>query len=59
MFTLKIETTGSAFSESGSTEVARLLKVAADKVRDGYRTGNLLDINGNTCGKFRLTGVSE
>ena len=56
-FILEIDTDNDAFSdESGGLdlEVARLLKVAADKVRNGYAHGTLFDINGNKVGSFKF-----
>lgn len=62
MFTLKIETGNAAFHPehgSGVGEVTSLIREAADNVARGKRSGVLLDSNGNTVGKFRLTNVKE
>ena len=59
MFRLKIETGNAAFGDSISEsleEIARLLQVAAERVRAGADEGNLIDYNGNTVGSFALKG---
>lgn len=33
-------------------EVARLLREVADKVKNGYTHGPIIDVNGNTVGRF-------
>ena len=37
-------------------EIARILEEAAEKIRDGNREGILLDVNGNSVGKYKITG---
>lgn len=51
-FTLTIETGNAAFEESRSAELARILTEVAYKVSSGQTDGTVLDINGNTVGKF-------
>lgn len=64
-FSLKIECGGTAFCLlddnnefflEPSEEVARLLELAASRVRQGYKEGSLLDVNGNSAGSFKFTG---
>lgn len=61
MFTLKIYTDNAAFEDCQGTEVARILRVAADAVEGSHMlTGsleqNLRDINGNKVGSWKLSG---
>lgn len=35
-------------------EIYRILREAAVKVRDGWDTSSLYDVNGNTVGSFKL-----
>lgn len=55
MFRLEIETDNAAFEEDPSAEVARILAVAAVRIKGGYTAGELRDINGNFVGRFDLT----
>lgn len=51
MFTLKIETDNAAFEDDNLlAEVARILRVAADKVEQGDHPASLRDVNGNKVG---------
>lgn len=52
--TVFIETDNDAFAEDASTEAARLLRKAADQIERGYLSKNLIDINGNSVGKFEF-----
>lgn len=67
-FNLTIRTNAAAFriesndegngTHAPETEVVRLLREAADKIEQGYGTvhrASLLDINGNTVGRFEFT----
>jgi hypothetical protein len=54
MLRVKIETDNDAFAGHGEQEVARLLRLVADRVEDGQLDGQLMDINGNRCGAFDL-----
>lgn len=59
MFRMEIFTGGAAFrDEYGNPdatgyEVSRLLKDVAEKVKHGYASGNLIDINGNRVGSWK------
>lgn len=55
-FTLRIDIKGSALREDLDYELPRLIREVADKIADGRREGNVLDINGNACGSFKVTG---
>lgn len=63
MFTLEIKTGNAAFQseydfDTKTTmrfELARILRDTADKLEDGISDyGNVLDINGNHCGKWEI-----
>ena len=53
MITIKIKTDNAAF-ECGDleSESARIIRVAAQLIENGQESGALLDINGNTVGRF-------
>lgn len=53
---MKIEfnTSGAAFEDCGDTEVERILEEIIRKVKNGHSEGKILDINGNTIGKWSL-----
>jgi len=55
MFKLKIDTGNEAFSPDATYEVARILKVASEKLEEGFSDGTLYDSNGNKVGEFSLT----
>ncbi|KPK74218.1 MAG: hypothetical protein AMJ84_00055 [Acidithiobacillales bacterium SM23_46] len=55
---LEIEGNGSAFADGGETETARLLRQAANRIEAGHDCGNLLDINGNTCGAWSFEATA-
>jgi hypothetical protein len=65
MFTLSIRMEGAAFGEEGpdreydqKQEVERLLREAALEVGQNLaRSGALRDSNGNTVGRFWMTGI--
>lgn len=56
MFKLEIFTGGAAFRDEDDNldetgyEVCRLLKDVAESIKYGYKSGNLIDINGNRVG---------
>lgn len=54
MFRMSLKTRAAAFTEYGdpAPEIARLLREAADRIEQGETEGALLDINGNTAGRF-------
>lgn len=65
VFTLKIQTTGAAFSTYDdavtmaeqyhpSPEIARILRNVADRIENGDTVGFCIDANGNNVGSFRL-----
>jgi hypothetical protein len=59
MLRIDIETDNAAFEEYAGTELARILRFAADKI-EGYQLSDypmlvLRDINGNSCGVLTLT----
>lgn len=51
---LSVKTGNSAFEGGATEEVARILREAADKVKDGEHIFVLRDYNGNTVGKFEF-----
>ena len=57
MFEIKIKTGNAAFGDNAyeaTHEINRLLDEIEFKLRMGYTEGNLMDINGNTVGTFKL-----
>ncbi len=54
-FRLVIKTDNAAF-EDYPREVARILRLVADKVEDGEPTGSARDANGNTVAAFGPEG---
>jgi hypothetical protein len=55
-FTIKIDTTNSAFSDPDpATELARILREVAKRVEAGETTGYVKDGNGNKVGRFNAT----
>ena len=52
MFTVEFKTSGVAFDDYPQEEVVRILDIISNKVRDGYMDGNIVDINGNSIGKW-------
>jgi len=53
-FVVRIDCEGAAFNPDPSTELYRLLEEIKTKVMAGEFSGNLLDVNGNTVGEFKL-----
>ena len=53
-FTLNLQSDNAAFTEDPGTEVARILREAADRLEAGQEDANCRDINGNTVGSFYL-----
>lgn len=51
---LSVKTGNAAFEDDAPDEVARILREAAGKVRDGEHIFALRDANGNTVGKFEF-----
>lgn len=55
---LEMETGNAAFEDQvKELEVARILRVAAEKVRDGRQEFRLMDINGNSVGELRTGSI--
>lgn len=54
--TIDIKTDNAAFEENDSEIYAILRKVCSEVGTHGNREGNLRDSNGNTVGKFKVTG---
>lgn len=60
MFKLQFSTDNAAFDRPNHyAETARILRVVADCVEKGTRSGNLHDLNGNRVGSFKLTRPQE
>lgn len=55
-FMLRIDTGGAAFEAEPATELARLLREAAERVEAGDAEGRIRDANGNTVGAFCVEG---
>ena len=58
MVSVKIKTGGSAFRNEDETldtnEIVRLLRQTAQKIANGYTDGKIMDINGNSVGRFEI-----
>lgn len=55
MFKVEFKTGNAAFEEdNGRYEIARILKVIADKLLDGENKGSIRDYNGNHIGDWKL-----
>lgn len=56
MFKLEIATDNAAFEDAPARELARMLRDVAKRIENGHLSavagGNILDVNGNTCGYF-------
>lgn len=62
MLTLTLKTRGSAFGDSQVDEAAecsRILSLVVEKLNKGDDAGLLKDINGNTCGEWKLKYHNE
>jgi len=59
MFTLEIETSNAAFGDDDRqeklAEIARIIRLLADRLDNGQDEGKVHDINGNRVGTFELT----
>jgi len=53
--TIDLKTDNAAFQEN-EKETTEIIERVADRVFHGFREGNLMDHNGNTVGKFKVTG---
>jgi hypothetical protein len=55
-FVLTINLDNDAFTgKKGLGELARLLRVVADRIESGKTSGKVQDVNGNTVGNHELT----
>ena len=57
-FVIEIECGNEAFAEAPGEELARIIEVAAIRVREGTHWGKLRDINGNQVGRFDIVSSS-
>ena len=57
MFTLKFKTDGSASDGNceREIEITRILENIVEKIQLEYKEGNIMDINGNSIGSWKLT----
>jgi len=53
-FILEITLENSEFEDNSASEISRILGVVRDKVERGVRDANILDLNGNSVGFFRV-----
>jgi len=53
-FTLTIESEGAQAEDEPGGMTYDLLRETADKVDEGHESGTLLDVNGNTVGRWSL-----
>lgn len=51
---IEIDTNGSAFEGDGQSEINRILERVYHRINGGESKGTLMDINGNTCGRFEV-----
>ena len=55
MFKLEIDTGNAAFDDGQKPyELARILRIIAERVEHGCEVGNAVDLNGNTVGRFEV-----
>ena len=55
MFKLQIDTGNAAFDDDQKPyELARILRIIAERVEHGCEVGNAVDLNGNTVGRFEV-----
>ena len=52
MFELSFSTSNAIFEAGPEYEIVRILDDISNKVRDGYTSGNIVDLNGNSIGKW-------
>lgn len=56
MFKLSFRTDNAAFDDDddddAAPEIARILRLVADSVSNGVKSGSIRDISGNTIGKW-------
>lgn len=51
-FVVRFDTDNAAFEESGELEVAEILIAIGERVRYGDTSGFVMDVNGNTVGRW-------
>ena len=54
MVKIKFETSNACFTENLEVEVARTLETIKKKILEGNKEGKVLDVNGNTIGRFEV-----
>jgi hypothetical protein len=54
MLRLYIETYNDAFTEDRNAEIARILRLIADKIESGSNAGKAFDVNGNNVGGYQI-----
>ena len=52
MFTIEFRTSNAAFDDGPEYEITKILDDISSKVRDGHMYGNIVDLNGNSIGKW-------
>ncbi len=57
--TIHVKTDNAAFSDDPDSEQYTVVRDVLHRIRDGERAGTLHDSNGNTVGKFTVTGWKE
>lgn len=61
MFTMNVDTGNDAFHQDPGGELARILRVVADKIERGdYHPGHsktILDVNGNDVGRWKIAAA--
>ena len=55
MFTAKINTDNAAYADSPEYEIASNLEAIVEDLKFGFRSGNVMDHNGNTVGTWELS----
>jgi hypothetical protein len=55
-FTCTIDMNNSAFASAPTLELERILSKIRDQVRDGVTASKVLDDNGNTVGRWQISG---
>ena len=57
MFTVKIDTDNAAYTDSPEYEIASNLEAIVEDLKFGFRSGNIMDHNGNTVGSWEITAI--
>lgn len=53
-FTMKVDMDNAAFQDNTAAELARILRLTAAHVEKYNTGGKVLDLNGNTCGTWKI-----